>query len=60
MTTEKLRRLHCMLEILRDLQGQAEQLGFDELDHLLSVASLAAEEKLSPLPYAIVSQEYLQ
>ena len=43
MTEDGLVRLHLMLEALRNLQGEAEQLGLEELDHLLGVASLSAE-----------------
>ena len=60
MTQDSLVRLHLMLEMLRNLQGEAERLGLEELDHLLGMASLSAEEKLGNLPFATSRQEYVQ
>jgi hypothetical protein len=61
MSREELLRLHRLAEFLRRLKDEAEYMGLEELDHLLGVALLSAEEQLTTTPQFVPSvEEYLQ
>jgi hypothetical protein len=61
MTREELLRLHRLTELLRRLKEEAVYMGLEELDHLIGVALLSAEEQLTTTPqYVPTVEEYLQ
>ncbi len=61
MTREELLRLHRLTELLRRLKEEAVYMGLEELDHLIGVALLSAEEQLTTIPqYVPAIEEYLQ
>lgn len=60
MTREELLRLHRLAELLRRLKQEALNMGLEELDHLIGVALLSAEEQLTITPHYVSVEGYMQ